>query len=836
MARNEPPIPGKKPPGWNHERKPVNLRPQARVRARLRLAALGAVALVLGMSGSRTSTPAASAAQAKAQGGRPDILFILMDDVGIDQMTAFGWGGIVKPSTPNIDLLADAGVKFSNAWAMPECSPSRAAIFTGRYPLRTGVESALVENMLPQSQVSPNEVTLPRVLAHAGYTTAMVGKYHLGNFRNPSGDCSPATRGWDFFSGNLGADPPSIDVQAGIADGPESFVCGFDQRPTPGACYFADDSCRPELNGKACLDAGGIFVAGVGCQSPPPDAVDFSSTRFNGYYVWPKVTIEGALPPESGPGQCTSVADADCMPGDNLACTTTSRSYMTVDQTDGSVAWWKAQTKPRMLTVSYNATHTPFQQPSGELLSKAGLDLDNDIDIDRLSCNPAVTLPNIRQTRLISNAMFEGMDIAIGRLLEDLNLATLNPERTRITSLHLDNTLLVIAGDNGTFGTAVKPPFSPERSKGTVYETGVLVPLIVAGDLVKEPGRTVDALVNVADLFELFAEAAGVDVRDPDVVPASHRLDSRPLLPYLTNPAQPDIRRFNFTQLGTGFFQTPLTAPDPPASVPQRNWPCVLGSSASLDLAGICVESLIGNEARCEDNAGIWYGPRDCADPDDPQCQALATNCCDALQMAGNSQDNIQSIQQFAVRNREFKLVMLENEDCTAPIDPSTPPSMRPFPWAEYDVKTVREFYPLQPTPMNPAGIDRPQDNLLKDCQLPNPADCLPPPLRPIFNELNDELNRILNSELTCPGDGNLDKVVDQLDLDGVEAFRNSGPSFFDFNLAAETDDLDRDIVLQNFGKCLPPGISSRRQDAQVGLPLTPAEAVGSVVGRRKTK
>ena len=330
---------------------------------------------------------------------------------------------------------------------------------------------------------------------------------------------------------------------------------------------------------------------------------------------------------------------------------------------------------------------------------------------------------------------------------------------------------------------------------------------MVAGDLVKEPGRTVDALVNVADLFELFAEAAGVDVRDPDVVPASHRLDSRPLLPYLTNPAQPDIRRFNFTQLGIGFFQTPVTAPDSPASVPQRNWPCILGSSAEFELEGICIEGLIGNEARCVDNAGIWYGPPDsCADPDDPGnplCQALATNCCDAHQIAGNSQGNIQSIENFAVRNGEFKLVMLENEDCTAPLDPSTPPSMRPFPWAEFDVKAELEFYPLRPTPLNPAGIDPPQANLLKDCELPNSADCLPPALRPIFNVLNDELKRILNSEAPCPGDGNLDKVVDQLDLDGVEAFRNSGPSFFDFNLDAKTDDLDRDIVLRNFGNCL---------------------------------
>jgi len=50
----------------------------------------------------------------------PDILFILMDDVGIDQMTAFGWGGDDPASTPNINMIANASVKFSNVWSMPE--------------------------------------------------------------------------------------------------------------------------------------------------------------------------------------------------------------------------------------------------------------------------------------------------------------------------------------------------------------------------------------------------------------------------------------------------------------------------------------------------------------------------------------------------------------------------------------------------------------------------------------------------------------------------------------------------------------------------------------------
>src|SRR5262245_32828676 len=258
-----------------------------RFRYRLLPTVTAGLALLLTLQGAGLCAPAtvgpdpgADAATAKEEvesggaGRRPDILLILMDDVGIDQMTAFGWGGVDPASTPNINRLAAAGVKFSNAWSMPECSPARATIFTGRWPLRTGVQSALVENMLPQDEVSPYEVTLPRVLRHTGYVSAMVGKYHMGNFNNPSGNCSPSTRGWDYFSGNLGADPPSIDMQAGLTSTrtptPTPLPCGFDQSPNPGACYFIDGSCNQEQNGKMCLEAGGIFVAQTACQNPVP--------------------------------------------------------------------------------------------------------------------------------------------------------------------------------------------------------------------------------------------------------------------------------------------------------------------------------------------------------------------------------------------------------------------------------------------------------------------------------------------------------------------------------------------------------------------------------------
>src|SRR5215470_9148392 len=92
----------------------------------------------------------------------PNILFFIMDDVGIDQMLTFGYGGATPPRTPNIDAIAKAGVRFRNSWSMPECSPSRAMFFEGRYPLRTNVLNAILALDLANSQVSPFETTTPQ--------------------------------------------------------------------------------------------------------------------------------------------------------------------------------------------------------------------------------------------------------------------------------------------------------------------------------------------------------------------------------------------------------------------------------------------------------------------------------------------------------------------------------------------------------------------------------------------------------------------------------------------------------------------------------------------------
>ena len=226
-----------------------------------------------------------------------------MDDVGIDQMRVFGYGADNQPRTPNIDTIARAGVRFRNAWAMPECSPSRVSFFTGRYPLRTGVLNISATRDLANSQASPFEVTTPRVLRSLGYKSALFGKWHLTeipsndaegnpNPGNPSGNAAPHDLGWDFYFGDLEGAPRALDTTAGgvnITDpttntGP--YTCGFVNDAAFGACYVSDGSCSPigqpsdppsAVPGLTCLQRGGILVPEAACQAPVPPEVNFAS-------------------------------------------------------------------------------------------------------------------------------------------------------------------------------------------------------------------------------------------------------------------------------------------------------------------------------------------------------------------------------------------------------------------------------------------------------------------------------------------------------------------------------------------------------------------------------
>jgi arylsulfatase A-like enzyme len=715
------------------------------------LAALGGTALAPRLEAAAAVPEVAAGAEAK----RPNILFVILDDVGIDQLGTFGYGGLLPPRTPNLDTIADAGVRFSNAWAMPECSPSRSAFFTGRYPIRTGVISAIVSNHIPQSYLSSFETTLPRVLETAGYKSALIGKYHLGDSNDPSGNCAPASRGFQAFRGNMTAGPPSIDTTGGGVS--KNLVCGYVQSDLPGGCYEISSSgqigCsvvdlktsdRGTSPARTCLQRGGIFTAGKACGALTPTRDDFD--RNNAYYVWPRLVTSGKRGPYATSDSC---GEAE-----------TSRTYMTTAQTDDAASWWKRQVGPRMLTLSYNTMHTPFQ--------KAPTYLVPDPQNDPSTCS------SLLPPRQLLDNMLHGADVEIGRMLAEIGAATLKPDGKTIATLDLSNTAIVIIGDNGSFGSTVRAAdgFDVGRSKGFVYQTGVWVPLIVAGPFVQKPGRTVDDMVNAVDLFHLFGSIAGVDVAE--AVPPAHALDAQPMMPYLTKPGTDPIRKTNYAEVGAGTY-TPKPS--------QRSWPCLIGS--------LCNDTLIDTQSLCLDNGGTWYGPGGASE---------ATSCCAVI--ANIDGGTIIPPRQYAVRDKSYKLVEMEETDCSAPLKKGQTPA---FPWAEYQTRTVREFYDIRPTADNPLGLDQADADYLAGCKDDDPARCLPKSLRDRYRKLAstlDGMQRSAKAEATCQaaGDGNMDLRVNRQDIEGWKRLNGRGPSRYDINVDAKTNSADLAIIRANQG------------------------------------
>lgn len=133
------------------------------------------------------------------QNGRPNIVLILTDDLGLADLGCFG-GKDVR--TPNIDRLAGEGVRFTQCYANgPLCSPTRAALMTGRYQQRVGIEYAWTPRDAGKG-LPPERSVLAKSLRAAGYRTGLFGKWHLG------GDeaFSPMAHGFDEFFGFLGSD------------------------------------------------------------------------------------------------------------------------------------------------------------------------------------------------------------------------------------------------------------------------------------------------------------------------------------------------------------------------------------------------------------------------------------------------------------------------------------------------------------------------------------------------------------------------------------------------------------------------------------------------------
>src|SRR5271166_6519419 len=132
---------------------------------------------------------------AQAEDKHPNIVIILADDLGNADL---GYrGGQVK--TPNIDKLAADSVRLESFYGMPVCTPARAALMTGRYAMRYGLQTLVIFTSHTYG-LPTDERTLPQALKDVGYQTYMVGKWHLGHADKKYW---PQNRGFDHFYGNV---------------------------------------------------------------------------------------------------------------------------------------------------------------------------------------------------------------------------------------------------------------------------------------------------------------------------------------------------------------------------------------------------------------------------------------------------------------------------------------------------------------------------------------------------------------------------------------------------------------------------------------------------------
>ena len=114
---------------------------------------------------------------------KPNILFIMLDDLGKEWISCYGAEDI---ETPNIDALAAGGMKFNNAYSMPQCTPSRATLLTGKYPFRNGYVNHWD---VPRWGIGyfdwkhKENTTFARLMKDLGYATFAAGKWQINDFR-----------------------------------------------------------------------------------------------------------------------------------------------------------------------------------------------------------------------------------------------------------------------------------------------------------------------------------------------------------------------------------------------------------------------------------------------------------------------------------------------------------------------------------------------------------------------------------------------------------------------------------------------------------------------------
>lgn len=374
------------------------------------------------------------AATTAAAARPPNFIVILADDLGWGDLSCQGSATI---ATPRLDALAREGVRFTDAYsAAPFCSPSRAALLTGRLPARAGLPYVLFpaeHHGLPEA-----EVTLATLLRTRGYATACVGKWHLG---------------WA---------PP-------FRPGPH----GFDD-------YFG----VPHSNDSNEWPVGEAFLQVMGLEPLP--------------------LVDGERTVEAPVEQATL-----------------TRRY-----TERAVAFIRAhRDRPFLLYLPHTMPHVP-QHASPEFAGRSRGGLYGDA-VEELDASTGTILDTLRELGLDRDTVvfFSSDNGAPGGRGNTAAAGKAGVAKAKVAAKAPRFPGRSLAGSNGPL----------RAGKGTTWEGGIRVPLLVRWPGGITPGRVVDTPVSLLDIFPTCARLAGA------ALPADRVIDGRDLAPWFTAGAAPDL-------------------------------------------------------------------------------------------------------------------------------------------------------------------------------------------------------------------------------------------------------------------------------------------------------
>lgn len=354
---------------------------------------------------------------------KPNVIVFLIDDLGWTDLSCMG---SQLYETPHLDQMASQGMKFTHAYsACTVCSPTRAALLTGKYPARLHITDWIAGHQRPHAKLSVpdwtkylplEEVTLAELLKAEGYATASVGKWHLGG-----PEYEPTKQGFDVnIGGNQAGSPPG---------------------------YFGPFKL-PTLEAKAGESLTELLT---------DRAVEFIETNKDGpfFIYFPHYTVHTPL-----------------------------------------------QAKPEVIAK---------YQAKIEKMKLAAIDEKNNPNKDLSQQHP--------QQHPIYAAMIESMDDSVGAVLKKLDELKL-----------ADDTIVIFTGDNG--GLQRSTDNRPARvGKGSAYEGGVRVPLIVRYPKKIEAGGESDEAVMTIDFLPTILELGGLPA-------AKHAIDGASFAEHLTGRKQ----------------------------------------------------------------------------------------------------------------------------------------------------------------------------------------------------------------------------------------------------------------------------------------------------------